>query len=441
MGVPINEEEAESSWGKWHAVGDYRLPIGRRVTDSAKRGAKTGASLLMLATPGLWIPGMYLLSGRNSVSRKEAETYDPSLEIDKHKRVFVRYKDPKTGHLRRFAASPGILDSDNMPLHRALLETALDREPDVKRGILNNIDRKRQMEELAAAAHYDNSKTPVMAAMNFEALGSDMDRFFARVILASNKNLRERLDREGRTQLTPEELKEEKKNLKERLQTDPRARTVFMGGLVGNEEMVGYAERQSPDVPSKSTRLPSVGPLEAEYFGDPDVSAEAVKKGFAPGVHGRHITTPGVVLQNRTKDNMILIKNVTTPPKALNCTIKIPRIDENGNKIKSHDVVVIRNGEVAMAIQGEGGKSRIANMADIMEGLERPSKSRMRGAVRGHEGRSNMRGAVREPESRSRMRGATQIAEIAVEGVEPREVSGPPTTPNLVRNRSGGRSR
>lgn len=314
-------------------------------------------------------------------------------------------------------------------------------------------DLIRAVEQESAKAHYDNSKTDIQIAWKPEAFGDEVNNSIEKFLKENDPEIKDLLQNEERKNLTKEELEREKQKLLTKAETNPGLREAICKRIMADSTEIAVTKQP------KAIRIPSVGPLETEYFGPdkkdsklfslPNQVKAAQKHGFAPtNPSGANM---GVAIQNRVKDNMLLIRNLNNPPESLNCTIRVPRVNENGSKLNSYDTIVIRNGEPVMISQGEVGKSRIANLADMMENLNK-NRSQMRGAtkelpksqmqgVAGHESpgqnpfssqqltrteaQPNTNNGLPDQKALSNMQGATRGANPADQN---RSISNPPSS-------------
>ncbi len=279
--------------------------------------------------------------------------------------------------------------------------------------------RQRFLEKKAAEQHYDNSKTDVRVGVDHDLLWSKLDRDFLQdFFFRQNPVLFKKVRSDGRKNLTDEEFEEEKAGLFDALTTDKNLRMDLIDWIDKKSRLDGHKQVDG-------TYIPSFGQVECEFFGlnAKDVSIfhrnpteDAVMRGFDPTVRGA--ARKGVVLENSVENNKILIRNICVPPESLNCTIKIPRVDKDGRKLPmrdakgnllhgNFDVVVIRGGKPAMIVNGERGESRIANMADMLGQLEKPT-SEMSAAESSITSTSEMRGAAGRGASASEMQAATR---------------------------------
>jgi hypothetical protein len=220
-------------------------------------------------------------------------------------------------------------------------------------------DQTRIAEQAIADVIQDNSHTTQQVGVAYDKFDKTLNELTLKYILDSNPKF------VGRTSLTDAEFEEEKKKFFAMLDNNSDMRESYQRYLLSNvTEWGNYKEM-------RSTAIATFGPLHNEYFGPSDKDAKLY------GFTGPGGVKKGVVLQVNKANNMLVIRNMEIPPEKLNCTLRIPRVDESGRKLKSFDTVVIRNGKPVMILQGKQGKSRIANLADMMAGIAKDHGSEM----------------------------------------------------------------
>ena len=136
--------------------------------------------------------------------------------------------------------------------------------------------------------------------------------------------------------------------------------------------------------------------IEAEYFldqTDEEKRWPADKHHFTRGED----FNVGVMIENKAElGGKVLIRNMYKPPEKMNCTIRMPRVgsngmalplrDSDGNLIPGNfDTVVYRKGKPALVVQGSKGECRIANMKEMMDGLQSSASIGIAGKVESRE--------------------------------------------------------
>ncbi|MEQ9116223.1 MAG: hypothetical protein RLN62_05460 [Rickettsiales bacterium] len=256
--------------------------------------------------------------------------------------------------------------------------------------ILNVVESKhlegKRIKEFQEYKETRSHKTPINIGYDPELLASDPE------LLEFARNPKLQDSPEMRDAVSAEIYKEKGTLAKARdYMRNPKSLSgiQWLGGKIWGDQV----DTQTYSKKMEKKSFPLMGKIEAEYFvpeGSKKERERAEDKGFGTDAGQAR---KGVAIENIAElGGKVLIKNMETPPENLNCTIRVPRVNESGLALPlrdasgklipgNFDTVVMRNGKPAMAVQGSKGECRIANMSDMMKGLKTARETGISAAV------------------------------------------------------------